>query len=195
MQNLNFKRLFYIILLFVSYYLGEKDFINLSLEKLNLSVLTKESIIKTKSDQQSMDSYTVSYVVDGDTIHVKDKNGKEDIVRFLAVNTLEKNATSTREKCFANMQAEFTKLNLLNKQVYLIVDETQPVRDKYNRLLAYVSTTSLITNYYFNDLLIQTGNAKIYKANPKAKKYDEFEIYQSIAKEKKLGMWNTLLCN
>ena len=91
------------------------------------------------------------------------------------------------------MQTEFTDTNLLNKKVYLYFDDTQPKRDKYNRLLVYVATTSTST-YFFNDLLMQTGNAKVFKATPPAKMYEKYLVYQTAAQNQQLGMWNSELC-
>jgi endonuclease YncB( thermonuclease family) len=197
MQNLknimNPKKIFYTMLLFVAYFLGESDLINLSLKKINLSKITDNLVVKQNIVDDK--NYFVNYVVDGDTVHIKDEKGNEDIVRFLSVNTLEKDSTDAREKCLANMQTQFTKDNLQGKQVFLTYDSTQPQRDKYNRVLAYVATTSSSTKYFYNDYLMQTGNAKVFLASPKAKNYDLYLKYQNQAQEKKLGMWNLNLCN
>jgi endonuclease YncB( thermonuclease family) len=190
MQNLNkylnVKSLIYILMLFVAYYLGNADLQKLASKKLNIDqTITNTSLVSGE--------YLVSKVVDGDTIHVVDSSQKEDIVRLLSVNTLEKNASSTRERCLAKMQTEFTETNLLNKKVYLYFDDTQPKRDKYNRLLAYVATTST-TNYFYNDLLMQTGNAKVFKATPPAANYSKYLVYQLQAEKEGVGMWNSELC-
>ena len=69
--------------------------------------------------------FKVNYVTDGDTIHVLDQNGKEDIVRFLVVNTPEIHTVVNgrkipqRDICLGQLAKAFTKENLLNKNVEL----------------------------------------------------------------------------
>ena len=70
---------------------------------------------QTKTELKTSE-YMVTRVVDGDTVHAVDASGKEEILRFLAVDTLEKNSTNSREKCLADLQTKFTNDNLLNKQ-------------------------------------------------------------------------------
>ncbi len=182
---LTLRKILYILSLVVAFLLGDMSVTDFSKgREMTIAELSTFS-----------DAYKVTYVVDGDTVHVVDEKGNKDIVRLLAVNTLEKNSLVPREKCLAKQETEFTKQNLLNKDVYLISDQSQPKRDKYQRLLVYVATTSTSTNYFYNDLLIQTGNAKVYKASPKALKYDEYVKLQINAQNRKLGMWNLENCN
>jgi endonuclease YncB( thermonuclease family) len=217
----SFRNLFYASLLVTAYFLGDSDLENILSKKLGIDLnifnkstgnvstnyLSLEGSTRTPVSEGVVKSnvggylgkYIVNKVVDGDTVHVKDVNEKEDIVRIIAINTLEKNSLDAREKCLANMQTEFTKQNLLGKEVYLFYDATQPKRDKYNRLLNYVATNTVadqsgFINYFYNDYLIQTGNAKIYVASPPAKKYKEYLALQNQAQKENLGMWNTETC-
>ncbi len=204
-KYVNTKSFLYVIILLFGYFLGDADLENLVFKKLNydISVFSKSELLKNE--------YLVTRVIDGDTVHVKDLNGKEDILRFLAVDTLEKNSTDPREKCLANLQTEFTKENLLNKNIIIETDETQGERDKYGRLLVYVKVTentpspslskegnsaiSAQTNLkIFNEILLETGNAKVYRANPPAKNISKYLRLEKNAQEKKLGMWNPELC-
>lgn len=194
-KNINLKSLVYILLLFVAYYLGDADLQKLASTKLNLN----EIVSKT---QPKEGEYLVTKIVDGDTVHVQDVKGKEDILRFLSVDTLEKNSTDAREKCLAEMQTEFTKESLLNKKVTLQTDKTQGERDKYGRLLVYVtvplqpppSGETSDTYYIYNERLLETGNAKVFRANPPATMFNEYLKLQEEAQRNKLGMWNSELC-
>lgn len=130
---------------------------------------------QTKTELKTSE-YMVTRVVDGDTVHAVDASGKEEILRFLAVDTLEKNSTNSREKCLADLQTKFTNDNLLNKNILLETDETQGERDKYGRLLVYVKVPE--SNSIYNERLLETGNAKVFYATPPAKeikKYIELE--------------------
>jgi endonuclease YncB( thermonuclease family) len=115
----------------------------------------------------------------------------------MAINTLEMKETDPTKLCFARKQTLFTKNNLLNKEVFLYGDKTQPERDKYNRILAYVATSSqnftdtnnFADTYFYNDYLVDTGNADTYRATPKAFFFDRLEDKKNKAKEAGLDMW------
>ena len=142
-------------------------------------------------------NYTVDYITDGDTVHAKDSNGKEEKIRFLAVNTPEIHNAASRELCLGKLAKEFTKENLLNKQVVLYGDTTQPKRDKYDRLLAYVQVleANATGTPFFNEMLMKKGYSKVYKASPVATYYAKYLGYQAEAQKENLIMWNTQLCN
>ena len=148
-------------------------------------------------------TYFVNYDVDGDTIHAIDSTGKEDKIRFLVINTPEIHKDvngkiiSDRDICLGNISKKFTTENLLNHKVELWGDKTQPKRDKYNRLLAYIRIidNGASSSVFFNDILMQKGYAKVYKASPPATYYEKYSQYQDQAKQQNLVMWNTALCN
>ncbi|MCL6558106.1 MAG: thermonuclease family protein, partial [Firmicutes bacterium] len=78
-------------------------------------------------------SATVTYVVDGDTVHIVLAGGKEEKVRFIGVDTPE----STKEvEPYGKEAAAYTKSRLDGRKVWLEKDVAE--RDKYGRLLAYV---------------------------------------------------------
>lgn len=208
MQNINLKKylnqktFLYTIILIFAYYLGDSDLENYVYKKFDLNPSVNTSDLR---DQE----YIVNKVIDGDTVHVVDSSGKETILRFLAVDTLEKNSQNPREKCLADLQTEFTTENLLNQKVFLEIDETQGEKDKYGRTLVYLKITpsglrldslegvnvSSQTDYItFNELLLATGNAKVFYASPPAKYIKKYLEIEKEAKQKKLGMWNPELC-
>lgn len=194
----NFKKtIIYFLIAVLAYFAGDKKLLEQMSTKMNSEFNLPINITNNFSKDKIyfIGKYNVNYVVDGDTFHVKNENGKEDIVRLLAVNTLEKNSNIEIEKCFANKQSEFTKNYLLNKEIFLYGDKTQPQRDKYNRLLTYAATSTenfinIDNNYFFNDYLIETGNAKTYKASPAAYKLPIFEEKMLKAQNSKLNIWS-----
>ena len=190
MQNLkryfNLKNFSYLIIFLLAFYIGDKDLENLISKKL--SITNSNTNFAPKNNE-----YFVTKIVDGDTVHVLDNFGKEEILRFLAVDTLEKNSLDLREKCLANLESNFTKENLLNKKVLLEGDSTQSERDKYGRLLVYITVVSSTKS--FNEILLETGNARVYKANPPAINYKKYVELQTEAQKNNLGMWNNNLCN
>jgi micrococcal nuclease len=196
-KYLNLKSLLYLLVLVFAYYLGDVDLQSLMYKRMNIN-----NSSQTKTELKTSE-YLVTRVVDGDTVHAVDTSGKEEILRFLAVDTLEKNSTNPREKCLANLQTKFTNDNLLNKSILLETDETQGERDKYGRLLVYVkvplqpppSGEASDTYYIYNEKLLETGNAKVFYAAPPAKNIKKYIELEKTAKEKMLGMWNPELCN
>lgn len=190
MQNIkkyfNLKTIIYLLLLVLAYYLGDADLEKLISNRLNIS--TNSYMAPSLKGEE----YIVNRVIDGDTVHVTDENGKEEILRFLAVDTLEKNSFDKREKCLAYQETDFTKENLLNRKVTLKTDSTQDKYDKYGRLLVYISLAS--STKTFNEVLLETGNARVFKSNPPATNYEKYLQLQTEAQRKHLGMWNTELC-
>ena len=207
MQNLNSTKIQRYIICFIvlvlGYYAGDQELVQKALEKFNHSTSinqTNQSSESTNEKIYFIGKYKVDRVVDGDTFHAKNENGEEEIIRIMAVDTLEMKEVDTDKLCFAKKQTAFTKDYLVNKDVYLYADKTQGLLDKYQRILAYVATSTenfknKDENYFYNDYLIETGNADIYRANPPAILFKRFEDKMNIAKEKKLGMWGKKCLN
>jgi micrococcal nuclease len=80
----------------------------------------------------------VSRVVDGDTVHVTDTRGSRVKVRVLGIDTPETVDPRKPVQCWGPEATRFATTTLLNKKVSLITDPTQAVRDRHDRLLAYV---------------------------------------------------------
>lgn len=78
------------------------------------------------------DKFKVDKAVDGDTIYMRKVLADGNLenytykVRMMAINTLEKDSSDNREKCFANLAQQYTYQNIVGKYVYLYGDTTQP---------------------------------------------------------------------
>ena len=122
----------------------------------------------------------VTKVIDGDTIQID--NGIK--IRYLMVNAPELSSND----CFAEEAKQFNSSLVENQTISLSYDKE--CKDKYNRLLAYVS----IQDREINALLVERGYACSYYISPngKSKKeyYDELEY---AAKTSNKGMWG--VCN
>ncbi len=90
-----------------------------------------------------LQTITVSNIIDGDTL-----NSSIGKIRLTGINTPEKG-----ERCFEESK-EFLKSLLIENEIELRRDFVN--RDKYNRLLRFVTTPSL------NEKLIENGYAKVY---------------------------------
>ncbi len=198
------KYLSYLLILVLAYFAGDQKLVQEMYNKIgfNLDNQSKSSNrLGQSSGQESADKiyfvgkYKVTHVVDGDTFDFLNEEGKKDTVRIMAVNTLEMKETDQTKLCFAKKQTQFTKDYLTGKEVYLYADKTQGLRDKYQRILAYVATSSQETNYFYNDYLVETGNADTYRASPPAMLFSRFESKRKLAEESGIGMWESTCQN
>ncbi|SCC09244.1 micrococcal nuclease [Fictibacillus enclensis] len=128
---------------------------------------------------------TVTYVVDGDTLDVKFKNGKTERVRMLLVDTPETKHPRLGVQPFGPESSKFTKTQLTGKKVGVELDISE--RDKYGRLLAYI----WIGKQNFNQLLLEKGLARVaYVYPPNTKYVDQFRATQEKAQQKGVGIWS-----
>lgn len=137
-------------------------------------------------------TYILLEVVDGDTIRVKNSEGKEQSVRMIGLDAPE--STTMRygyAECFGKEAANHLKLLLKDtKEVQIEVDPTQTTTDKYGRLLGYV----VVNGANLNQKMIEDGYGFEYTYNLPYKYQSEFKSAQKIAAEKKFGLWADAAC-
>ena len=121
-------------------------------------------------------------VIDGDTIEVE-YYGKKDKVRLIGVDTPETKDPRKPVQYFGKEATEFTRRVVEGENVKLEFDQT--LRDKYDRLLAYVYLPS---GEMLNAKLIKEGYGHAYTKYP-FKYLEEFRLYEKQAREKGLGLW------
>lgn len=133
---------------------------------------------------------TIDKVIDGDTISVK--NGDRSVlVRFLGINTPEKENKYRHQECFGPEASKETEKLLNNKKVYLLPDPNAPDKGKYGRLLRYVF---LPDGTFINALLIKKGYAFAYIYDDENLEFNRyFEELEKGAKSQNLGLWGK--CN
>ena len=125
-----------------------------------------------------------SKCVDGDTIKVI-RNKEEITVRLLAVDTPE----NTKEKEYYGKEASnYTCESIKNaKKIELEYDPKSDVKDKYDRVLAWV----FVDDYLLNDALVRNGYAEVAYVYKEYKYVDTLRNHEIIAKNAQLGIWNT----
>lgn len=137
-------------------------------------------------------SYTLLEVVDGDTIKVKNSEGKEQSVRMIGLDAPE--STTMRygyAECFGKEAANHLKLLLKDtKEVQIESDLTQTATDKYGRLLGYI----VVNGVNLNQKMIEDGYGFEYTYNLPYKYRSEFKSAQKAASEKKFGLWADSAC-
>ncbi|WP_345805477.1 thermonuclease family protein [Bacillus subtilis] len=135
--------------------------------------------------QQSLISAEVVNVVDGDTIDVRMKSGKQERVRFILVDTPETVHPKKGEEPFGREASDFTKKTLSGQKVDLKLGVQE--RDKYGRLLAYVY---LKDGTMINELLLQKGLARVDVFPPNTEFVDQFRDIEAQVKKEHKGIWS-----
>jgi micrococcal nuclease len=133
--------------------------------------------------QAAASDYTVTRVSDGDTIQVK-MGDKTETIRLIGVDTPETKDPRKAVQCFGKQASEFTKQQLLGKQVRLESDPNDSDRDKYKRLLRYV----YIGETLHNAELVTQGYGFAYTVFPFTK-LEQFRQLEAEARSTNRGLW------
>ncbi|MCX5751240.1 MAG: thermonuclease family protein [Candidatus Saganbacteria bacterium] len=123
--------------------------------------------------------YTVSRVVDGDTIQLF--SGEK--VRYIGIDTPETKHPKKPVQYFGKEAYEANKKLVAGKKVRLEFDVQK--RDKYGRLLAYVYVGDIFVNAW----LVENGFAQVMTIPPNVKYQELFLKLQKQARENNRGLW------
>lgn len=129
--------------------------------------------------------YNVSRFVDGDTIEIA-MNHQTETVRFIGIDTPEKNHPEKPVQCFAEAASQHLADLIGSSPVRLEADPTNQNRDRYNRLLRYVY---LPDGTLLNAKQIEDGYAFAYLSFPFVMA-EEFKKLEDYARQSNLGLWN-----
>lgn len=138
------------------------------------------------------DAATVTRVVDGDTIVVR--NTEEYRVRLIGVDTPETVHPNGIVEPWGKEASDFTKKELTGKQVYLEYDE-EP-KDRYGRRLAYVWTEppegseKKKEDILFNCRLVREGYARERFYPPNKRHQALLQSAEERAMEENKGLWH-----
>lgn len=124
--------------------------------------------------EEQSDYFTVTYIVDGDTLDVD--TGER--VRLICINTPE------RGEYYYSEAKEYLKSLTLNKEVDLIKDISET--DRYGRLLRYIYLTD---GTFVNELMVRNGYGRAYPYYPDTTLCPQIENAEEIARENHLGIW------
>lgn len=157
------------------------------------SILTPNNNATTTEEatNKNKELYTVTYVVDGDTIDI-DMDGKTERLRLIGIDTPETKDPRKPVQCFGQEASAKAIELLLNQKVSLEADDTQDNRDKYDRLLRYVYRED---GLFFNKWMIENGYAYEYTYGIPYKYQTEFKQAQINAQTQKIGLWDVNTCD
>jgi micrococcal nuclease len=128
---------------------------------------------------------TVARVVDGDTIHV-DRNGHEDTIRLIGMDTPETKKPNTAVECFGHeASAHLTELLPVGTRVRLERDAEE--RDRYDRILAYVYRED---GMFVNLAMVADGYAGQLTVPPNVAHADDLTEAARVARTQGKGLWS-----
>lgn len=157
-------------------------------------VITQEREQKTLETkplvQDDSEYYSVTQVVDGDTVKVS-VNGKIETLRLIGLDTPETVDPRKEVQCFGKEASKKAKELLIGKRIKLEKDPTQGNLDKYGRTLAYIYRED---GLFYNKYMIEQGYAHEYTYNIPYKYQAEFKQAQKTAQANQSGLWNPNTC-
>lgn len=149
---------------------------------MNLLVLLILSLVTACQSENA--AIKVTEVVDGDTIRIE-KNGEEQSVRLLLVDTPETNHPSLPVQPFGKEASAFAEKRLEGEEIKLEYDG--PKRDKYDRLLAYI----WIDGSLFNEELLEQGLARYaYEYDPPYEYTERLKEAERKARQEDRAIWS-----
>jgi len=134
----------------------------------------KRTAPEPREDMKDAVTAKVLRVVDGDTVDIE-VNGERQRVRYIGINTPERN-----EPCYE--QATQANIDLvLGKTVRLVKDKSDT--DRYGRLLRYL----FVDDIFVNKVLVEQGHAEAVLYKPDDQYYNQFSDLEEVAAEAGLG--------
>ena len=113
-------------------------------------------------------------VIDGDTIDVE-INGERQRVRYIGMNTPERNEPCYEEATTANVEL------VQGKTVMLVKDTSET--DQFDRLLRYV----YVGDTFVNEELVRKGYAEAVLYRPDDRHYEQFSALEAVVAGSGLG--------
>lgn len=160
----------------------------LVLDDRRVSELDPEQLLRTASPCLPPHMGRVTYVVDGDTIHVQGSVPEpfEFRVRLIGVDTPETHIDGQpADCCYAREAADFTR-QLQGRLVWLTFD--QECIDRFDRHLAYVHIGSGVRDMWQRQLL-RRGMARVMTIGPNRFFASTFMQDKAVAQEANVGLW------
>lgn len=121
-------------------------------------------------------------VVTGNTLDVRLSNGKRTRVRVIGIDS------PKRGECFYR-QANARARSLANgNPLWLVGDRTQPTRDRFGRLLAYIAIRG---RQDFGNAMLATGHARLLLVSRRFRRVASYRRIETLARNGRRGLWGT----
>ncbi|MBX5437689.1 MAG: thermonuclease family protein [Alicyclobacillaceae bacterium] len=153
------------------------------------SVHALSGAVRTAKRSAGLIPAVVTRDVDGDTIHVRMPDGREETIRMLLIDTPEDVKPGTPVEPFSLQAAAFARQELpVGKRVYLEEGVPGHQRDKYGRLLAFVYVKP---GDMYNEDVVRRGLARVaYVEPPNTMHLSALRRDEQYAKSRHLGIWS-----
>jgi endonuclease YncB( thermonuclease family) len=141
---------------------------------------------------------TVRRVIDGDTVVVQPRGGRQELVRLIGVDTPEVQASEKFVREMARTGRDATTLRRLGRRAAAFTTAWLPPgrrvgleldverRDRNERLLAYVWRADGIL---VNLALLEVGQAQLLTIPPNVRHADRFQACAAAARAARRGLW------
>lgn len=182
---MRFRKPFFYFVLFLLVTLFTSNF-KVNSPKINEKQASKDVLSTTNV----LDYVPVLKVVDGDTLEVMVGETHEK-VRVLGINSPETVDPRKPVECFGKEASNEAKRLLTSAKVNLTNDATQADKDKYGRLLRYVT---LPDGSDFGLMMIKEGYAYEYTYDIPYARQKEYKAAQESAQFAKKGLWADNTC-
>jgi micrococcal nuclease len=124
----------------------------------------------------------VRFVYDGDTLQVHVHGGETERVRLLGIDTPE------REECLYRRATVSARELTLGEHVTIVFDDSQPERDRFGRLLAYVE---LEDGQDVAETQLERGFAQIFNAARPFEREDAYDEAEDRGRRGEPSIWRT----
>jgi micrococcal nuclease len=141
---------------------------------------------------------SVVRVIDGDTVRVSFPDGSQGTIRILGVDTPELDPGESSPGLFegisdptylaswAEKASSVLQQEVGDREVFITTDKQAGERDRYGRILAYLSTSD---GNDIGSLLLKQGFARVYTPETFAREEDYLRL-QKKAMQERIGIWS-----
>jgi len=152
--------------------------------------VTDVKVDSALTNLSSQETFSVVSVTDGDTLKVN-INGAVETIRVIGINTPETVHPSKPVECFGREASAKAKELLTGTKVIISYDQSQGTRDKYDRLLAYIT---LADGRDFGETMLKEGFGYEYTYNIPYEKQSSYKAAQTYAQTSEIGLWADGAC-
>jgi micrococcal nuclease len=163
--------------------------------KLLAAILLASAVFASVARAASAEpvSATVLKVVDGDTVEAQfSADGHTERLRLIGTDAPELVDPQKPVQCFAREALAHAHQLLDGQSVSLDGDPSQDARDRFGRLLVYVT---LPDGSLFNQRMIAEGFAHEYTRGVPYQRQADFKAAEQQAHDQGLGFWSATTCN
>jgi micrococcal nuclease len=121
--------------------------------------------------------------VDGDTILVRDGDGRVERVRYIGVDTPESVKPNAPVDCYGHEASNYNRSLVQGRTVRLVPD--REAEDKYGRSLAFVYVGDVLVNAE----LLKNGYARTLEIEPNTSRAEQFAELERVAIRTRKGLW------